>query len=630
MAGPGKLAGDEKRCIYDLVAFQARSNPEAIAIAAPGHTPLSYRELLEQIHCIADKLNAIGVGRNDRVAIVLPNGPEMAVAFLAIASSATCAPLNPAYRQSEYDFYLSDLDAKALIVRSGIAVPAVEVARKKGIPLLELSPVKQAAAGIFQLLGGEPQHPDRGGIAQPEDVALVLHTSGTTSRPKMVPLTGHNLCSSANNIAATLRLGAGDRCLNVMPLFHIHGLVGSLLSSLNAGASLVCTPGFDAIQFFDWLAEFRPTWYSAVPTMHQAILARAVDCRDIIAQCPLRFIRASSAPLPPQVMAALEAVLNAPAIESYGMTEASHQMTSNPLPPQARKPGSVGVAAGPEVAIADEAGQLLPVGEVGEIVIRGANVTSGYYNNPDANHSAFTEGWFRTGDLGYFDRDRYLFLQGRIKEMINRGGEKIAPRDIDEVLLSHPDVAQAVAFAMPHPQLGEDIAAAVVLQPKSSATSAAIRAYLFQQLADFKVPSQVAIVDDIPKGATGKLQRLGLADKLADVLVAQSVAPRNPLEKIIAATIQEVLDLETLSIHDNFFAIGGDSLRGTQVVNRLRALFGIELPHTILFRHLTVAELAEELAALTPSSEDMAAVAEVLLELAKLPPETITQLMNEL
>ncbi|NEO93410.1 MAG: AMP-binding protein, partial [Moorea sp. SIO3G5] len=411
------------------------------------------------------------------------------------------------------DFYLSDLDAKALIFQSGVAEPALEVAQKRGIPLVELTPIPEAA-GIFQLTGGDGKSPAMAGIAQPEDVALVLHTSGTTSRPKMVPLTGKNLCTSAQNIRVALNLVESDRCLNVMPLFHIHGLIGALLSSLSAGASVVCTPGFDGPKFFDWLVEFHPTWYSAVPTMHQGILARVTENRQIISQCPIRLIRSSSAPLPPQVMASLEAEFNAPVIESYGMTEASHQMASNPLPPKTRKPGSVGVAAGPEVAIMDEQGNLLPVGEVGEVVIRGENVTSGYHNNPDANQSAFTNGWFRTGDLGYLDRENYLFLKGRIKEIINRGGEKISPREVDEVLLDHPAIAQVVTFATPHTLLGEDVAVAVVLQEGASVTEQEIKEFAATRLADFKVPRVVVFIDEIPKGPTGKRQRIGLAQKL--------------------------------------------------------------------------------------------------------------------
>jgi acyl-CoA synthetase (AMP-forming)/AMP-acid ligase II/acyl carrier protein len=534
----------------------------------------------------------MGVGRNDRVAIVLPNGPEMAVAFLAVTAGATSAPLNPAYGAKEFDFYLSDLNAKALIIQSEVDSPARAIAQTRGIPIIELSPVFDAEAGVFTLMGDKQSGVANSGFAQPNDVALVLHTSGTTSRPKIVPLTQTNLCTSAHNVRGAFELAKSDRCLNVMPLFHIHGLIAAILSTLASGASVVCTPGFDASRFFGWLEVFRPTWYTAVPTMHQAILHHAASNRDIIRRCPLRFIRSCSAPLLPKVMVELESAFGVPMIESYGMTEAAHQMTSNPLPPRQRKPGSVGIATGPEVAIMDEEGNLLPVGEIGEIVIRGANVTRGYENNPEANESAFTKGWFRTGDQGSLDTDGYLFITGRIKEIINRGGEKIAPREIDEALMDHPALAQAITFALPHATLGEDVAAAVVLRENASVTEREIRELAFARLADYKVPSQVVIVDEIPKGPTGKLQRIGLAEKLAPKLKAEFVAPRNVVEDALIRIWDEVLGIEEVGIYDNFFALGGDSLLATQLVSRVRAAFRVELPLGTIFREPTVAEQA--------------------------------------
>jgi len=534
----------------------------------------------------------MGMGRNDRVAIVLPNGPEMAVAFVAVAAGATSAPLNPAYRANEFDFYLSDLKAKALIIQSGMDSPAIAVAHARGIPIIELLPALEAEAGIFTLRGDKRSRTARNGFAQPNDVALVLHTSGTTSRPKIVPLTQTNICTSAHNIRVALELVDSDRCLNVMPLFHIHGLMAATLSSLATGASVVCTPGFDASKFFGWLEAFRPTWYTAVPTMHQAILERAASNRHIIARCPLRFIRSCSASLPPKSMAELEGVFNAPVIESYGMTEAAHQMASNPLPPRQRKPGSVGVAAGPEVAIMDEAGNLLPAGETGEIVIRGANVTRGYENNPAANESAFTNGWFRTGDQGYMDANGYFYITGRLKEIINRGGEKIAPREVDEALIDHPAVAQAVTFAVPHATLSEDVAAAVVLRENASVTERELREFAFARLADYKVPSQVVIVDEIPKGPTGKLQRIGLAEKLAKKLKAAFVAPRNAVESTLARIWAEALGLDHVGVHDNFFAMGGDSLLAARVISRIRTAFHVEVPLPTIFQAPTIEQLA--------------------------------------
>ena len=493
----------------------AQGDPARIAVAAPGMASLSRGGLLQQIDATVGVLRALGIKANDRVAIVLPNGPDMAVAFLAVASGATAAPLNPAYREDEFDFYLGDLEAKLLIVQAGIESPVRAVAQRRGVPIVELTPATGGPAGRFSL--SYEQRPAPTGapsFAGPDDVALVLHTSGTTSRPKQVPLTHRNLVASAGHIRATLALGPQDRCVNIMPLFHIHGLIGALLSSLSAEASLFCTPGFNALKFFAWLDEAEATWYTAVPTMHQAILARAGRNREVIQRRRLRFIRSSSSSLPPPVMAELEATFGCPVLESYGMTEASHQMTSNPLPPKARKPGTVGLAAGPEVAILDGEGNRLAQGEEGEVCIRGPNVTLGYFANPAANASGFIKGWFRTGDQGRFDEEGYLTITGRLKEMINRGGEKIAPREVDEALLAHPAVAQAMAFALPHDKLGEEVAAAVVLREGQTAEENELREFVSRRLADFKVPKRVLLLAEIPKGATGKPQRIGMAQRL--------------------------------------------------------------------------------------------------------------------
>jgi acyl-CoA synthetase (AMP-forming)/AMP-acid ligase II len=382
--------------------------------------------------------------------------------------------------------------------------------------VLELEPDRARGAGAFGLRPLRPRAraPGRGGPAGPDDVALALHTSGTTSRPKLVPLLQRNVLATARHVVETLALGPEDVCLNVMPLFHIHGLMAATLASLAAGGQVSCAPGFDALRFFAWLDEVGPTWYTAVPTMHQAILARAGRNRAILARARLRFVRSSSASLAPQVMAELERIFRAPVIEAYGMTEAAHQMASNPLPPRARRPGSVGVAAGPEIGIMDAAGRLLPAGEVGEVVVRGPNVTPGYEADPEANARAFTRGWFRTGDQGVLDAGGYLRLIGRLKELINRGGEKVSPLEVDEVLLDHPAVQQVVTFAMPHPKLGEEVAAAVVVRDGMAATERELRAFAASRLAGFKVPRRVVIVPEIPKGPTGKPQRIGLAARL--------------------------------------------------------------------------------------------------------------------
>ncbi|HEY1383869.1 MAG TPA: acyl--CoA ligase [Dongiaceae bacterium] len=499
--------------IKTIAALLRAGNPAAPAIGAPDRTTMTRAELVQLVDRTGGALRARGIRQDHAVAMVMPNGPEVAAAFVAVASWAIAAPLNAAYRAEEFDFYLGDLDAKALIIEGGADSPVRAVAARRNIPIIELTPDETGPAGSFTL---SIPFADAG-LARPDpnDVALVLHTSGTTSRPKIVPLRHRNLAVSARNTAATLALTAQDRCLVIMPLFHIHGLVGTLLSSLSADGSVYCTPNFHTLKFYGWLDHSQATWYSAAPTLHQMILARADRNAEVIARNRLRLIRSSSAAMPPQVIKQLEDTFGCPVIEAYGMTEASHQMASNPLPPRARRPGTVGIAAGPDIAIMGPGGALLPHGETGEIVIRGENVTAGYANNPKANDEAFVNGWFRTGDQGVFDvEDGYLRITGRLKEIINRGGEKVAPREVDDVLMDHPAVAQVVTFAMPHALLGEEVAAAVVLCEGAAATEQELRAFAAPHLADFKIPRKIVFLSEIPKGPTGKLQRIGLAQRL--------------------------------------------------------------------------------------------------------------------
>lgn len=499
----------EPSTIAGLLAPHPASRP---ALQDQSGATTSYGQLRDLAGAAAQSLARSGIGCGDAVALMLDNGPRMAAAFVAVASAAAAAPLHPGLRERECRDSLESVAAKALLVEGQTGAVAAAAARELGIPVLQLEGT--GPCGSFRIMPRPAGQPDRTGPAEAGDTALLLRTSGTTARPKLVPLSQSNLAFSARAIAATLRLGQEDKCLNIMPLFHIHGLVGALLASLAAGATVAATPGFQAMRFFRWLEELRPTWYTAVPTMHQAILQRARRNSAVAARSGLRLVRSSSAALAPAVLASLESVFGCPVIESYGMTEASHQMASNPLPPGIRKPGSVGVAAGPQMAVMGPADDLLPDGETGEIVIRGANVTAGYVDNPEANASSFSRGWFRTGDQGFRDADGYYTITGRLKELINRGGEKVTPREIDEVLLEHPAIAQAVAFAAPHKRLGEEVGAAVVLEDGASLTRRQLREFVAERLAGYKVPRVVVFVDAIPKGPTGKLKRVGLARDL--------------------------------------------------------------------------------------------------------------------
>src|SRR6266536_926911 len=439
-----------------------RGEPAAPALVVPGGPRLTYQELRDEVRRGAEVLAGLGLRQDRAVAMVFENGPEAVVLFLAAAMVAGAAPLNPTYTEAELRFYLEDVAAGALVVQPG-----------------------------------------------GDDVALVLHTSGTTGRPKRVPLRHRNLTASAANTAATYQLGPGDVSLCVMPLFHVHGLVASALSALATGGTVVVPAPFSPLTFWPALREHRPTWYSAVPTIHRMVLARARDGRPAGTET-LRFVRSCSAALAPELMAETERRLGAPALEAYGMTEACHQIASNPLPPAARRPGSVGLGTGVEVAVLDDGGAPLPSGTPGQVAIRGPNVIDGSAANPQANAESFIGGWFRTGDQGLLDERGYLTLTGRIKELINRGGEKISPREIDEVLLRHPAVAEAVAFGTPHPTLGEEVAAAVVLQGEASERE--LLSHCREQLAAFKVPRKLHVVEAIPRTATGKVQRRKVAE----------------------------------------------------------------------------------------------------------------------
>ncbi len=537
--------------VWSLLGVGAAGDP---ALLAEDGRVLTHDELRATVTRLRERMRGLGVGVGDRIAIVLPNGPAMAVAFLAAAVTGCAAPLNPRYRSDELRFYLKDLRARVLITDDSGGEAAREAAgdhvlglRMQGsLDALDLVPDhRRADEGMSRTLIPDsirdPQPATdsshgadiSGGIADPgpDDVALVLHTSGTTSRPKIVPLRQRNLGCSAAAIADSLRLTAADRSLNVMPLFHIHGLLAGLLAPLSVGGSVVATDGFDAFGFFGQLRCFRPTYYTAVPTMHQMALARSARHAEEARSAGLRFVRSSSASMPAPVLIELQGLFGVPVIEAYGMTEATHQMCANPLPPGEAKTQSVGLPTGIELAILDEAGRPQPPGTRGEVCIKGPTVIDGYEANPAADEAAFTGGWFRTGDEGYLDIDGYLYLTGRLKEQINRGGEKVSPLEVDEVLLRHEAVAQAVTFAVPHEKLGEDVAAAVVLVPGTAATEAELRQHVGRSLAAFKIPRRVVFCDDLPKGPTGKLQRIGLAQRLGLTQPTEPDAESLPAEE---------------------------------------------------------------------------------------------------
>ncbi len=565
------------------------------AVLAPGRPPLSYYRLCGQIENVISFLNDHGLGRDGRIAAVLPNGPEMAVLFLSVIAGSAFVPLAPSYTEEEYETYLSDLRVSALIVASGSDLRARSVAIRNKIPVIEMTPHKgDDAAGLFDLKWSTGDRPKSGrsGFSGPKDVALVLVTSGTSSQAKVAPLSQDNIFAAAWYVASTLELTSADRCLNIMPMYHITGLVSPVLASILAGGSVLCTTEVSTDDFEAWLRNYSPTWYSAVPAIHQAIVDKAErSCRDLKGTS-LRFVRSTTSPLFEPLFLRLEQLFGIPVVQSYGLTEAL-PISSTPLNPYRRKPASVGTPVS-EIAIVDELGQPLGCGNVGEILVRGPQVFDGYEGHLDANESAFTDGWFRTGDTGYLDEENYLHITGRLKEMINRGGQKVSPFEVETVLMGHSAVREAAVFSIPHGRLGEAVAAAVVLKDLASVSEAELQRYMAKHLTHFKVPQQVIITDSITKGPTGKFRRSGLSEHFRELLKPVFARPSTETQKIISTIWSDVLKVGTVGKNDNFFALGGDSLAIAEMFALIEKAFGVLLPPSAIYQSPTMERFAED------------------------------------
>ena len=584
--------------LEELLAHYARVAPGRDAILAPDRGPVTYGALRVRVNEAVRELRSLGVGPTDRVAVALPAGAETGVAVLAVATSAVCVPLNPSFTADEWQRYFGDLQVTALLTRADMDSASRGVAHSLGLPVIDLSPQPGKGPCAFNLVGSRARSLVSGErTPSADDDAFILMTSGTTARPKMVPLTHASVCRSGHNAGAVLQLEPGDRLLNVLPLFHAHGLISGLLTALAAGSTVVCTPRFDPDAFFGWLTEFQPTWYTAVPSVHRALLSAADRHKPSIRQCSLRVVRSASASLPPDVLSDLESLFGVPVIETYGMTEAASQIAANPL--ERRKPGSVGRSAGAEIAIMDPEGRQLAAGERGEIALRGPTITRGYDNDVAATKFSFRDGWFRTGDLGYLDRDGYLFIVGRIKEVIKRGGQQVAPAEVEEALLGHADVVEAVAFSVPHDRLGEDVAAAVVLRPGAELSAEKLRNFARERLARFKVPGLIRIVPEIPKSSSGKVRRGDLAAALSIAMPGtrtktggKTALPCSDLERGLATIWADLLHVHEVGPDQDVFALGADSLTLTQMLSRLRTGFGVDFSIKDIFDAPTVATLA--------------------------------------
>jgi acyl-CoA synthetase (AMP-forming)/AMP-acid ligase II/acyl carrier protein len=595
-------------CLQDLLSYYGRNAPDRHAILAPERVPMTYDALWSHTREVVRGLRSHRVGRTDRVAVVLPDGPEAAVAMVAVAAGAVCVPLNPGFTYDEYQRYFGELHLAALLIHAHSNSASRRAAHTLGIPVIEVVTPPHDLAGAFSILGHAPQRAGYDEFASGADDAFMLLTSGSTSRPKTVPLTHASVCLSACNVGIALELGSRDRLLSVLPLFHGHGLISGLLAALAAGSSVVCTPGFDARSFFGWLTEFRPTWYTAVPAIHQAILREADPHKETARRSSLRLVRSASTSLVHEVFGGVAALFGVPVIDTYGMTEAATQIAANPL--QRQKPGSVGRPAGPEIAILDSKGRRLPSGKRGEIALRGPTITRGYDNDAAATASAFRDNWFRTGDLGYLDAEGYLFIVGRIKEIIHKGAQKVAPAEVEQALLNHPDVIDAAVFPVPHRQLGADVAAAVVLRQDAKVSAPSLRDFARERLVGFKVPGLIWIVPEIPKGAGGKIKRGELTAVFSKTLPTtdkggtKMVPPRSDLERQLAGIWADILDVDPVVVDQDVFALGVDSLAMTQMILRVEERFGVEFSFKDIFNAPTVAALALRIESSKKSSMD--------------------------
>ena len=585
----------------------AKLYPQAPAILTPGRAPLTYERLLSQVTKTVRNLNDMGLGRNDRIAVIMPSSAEGGVASVCIETMATFVPLNPSLSLSELLDLLSRLKIKAVIIQEGSETAATQAAQQLGLRVINLTPLSDQESGLFRLSSAQtdnaslPLESNRRGFAQPDDIAMLVLTSGTTAASKVIPYTQRSACNQVYDNARYIELTPQDRLLSFMPMFHTTG-VGYLVQALMTGGSTFILPGFDVKTFFESLASFKPTWFPAVTTLFKTIIEQALNYDDYLTDSSLRCIMALSMAIDVENSEALEAVLKTTVVQVYGATEAGI-ISANPLPPRPRKLGSAGVPVYSEVAMINDEGLLLAHGETGEIVVRGPGVMEGYEGDPEATAAAFINGWYRTGDLGYFDEDGFLYLVGRVKEVINRGGQKVSPGEVEQALLSHAMVEQAAVFAIPDARLGDEVGAAVILRKNSTAeiSESDLRAHAASKLASYKIPRRIVFVDELPRNAIGKVQRIGMAEKLGlthlqPVTAAPTVstAHRSDLEQALLTMWSTILNRPPaqIAMEARFADVGGTSLNATQLIFKVREI--LHIPVTILdfFDAPTIADQA--------------------------------------
>jgi acyl-CoA synthetase (AMP-forming)/AMP-acid ligase II/acyl carrier protein len=585
-----------ERTIGSVIRAHAAHQPDAAAIVGSHFAPVSYRELQDQIEDAGARLRAAGFDQNARVAVAIANPAQAALAIVAISCSATAVPIDPKLTVSEVNRCLQILRPDAVVVLRDTASATRSVAKERGVPIIEASVAQPGRLPLTFAVPkiGSPLPPDE---TNPHTPLFILHTSGTTADPNLVPFSHRNMLAVMERLQTWFGLTPQDRCLTVSPVYYSHALTTTVLPPLLTGGSTAFPANATNVDLSEWFGDLKPTWYSAGPTLHLAVLEKLQERPDARTMHSLRFISSAGAPLAADMGTRMQDVLGVPVLEHYGSSETAQIATNRPSPGHT-KAGTVGIPWPGIISIVDDDGRELPAGERGEILVRGPSVTSGYLNAPELNISAFIDGAYRTGDVGSIDADGFLTLHGRTKEIINRGGEKIAPLEIDQALLQHPAVAQAAAYAVPHPRLGEDVAAAVTLRPDAKVTPDALREFLSDKLAAFKIPRRIVVVDQLPKGISGKVQRKRLSDMM-NGSTEGPVPAENRLHSDLIQIWKRVLKTDAISVDDDFFEKGGDSLLAMDVSAELERLTGKAQPEAILFDAPTIRELAKLLAGQT-------------------------------
>lgn len=567
--------------IPSILRHKATHSEISMAMRSVTGESWTFGDMAHAAFGIAEKLRAHSV--RPRYGIVMANGPLFTLSILGATCAGTAVPLNPAYQRDEFIRYFRRLRASCVLVDCH-RPEAESAAQELSIPVIRITGTE---CGDFTKTGNDPD---------PNQTALVLMTSGSTGEPKLVPLSHRNLCVSAAQVAESVGLTESDVCLSMWELHHIGGLVDLLLAPIISGGSIIATPGFNTALFFRCLREFQPTWFQAVPTALHDMMSAWKKYEMPTPDHSLRFLRSVAAKLPENLQVQLEDAFHVPVIQTFGMTEAGPLITSTRLPPAVSKRGSVGTSCGNEIRVLGGSGRELPAGEQGEIAIRGENVFAGYEGEDEENRARFRNGWFLTGDLGFLDEDGHLYLTGRSKQLINRGGEKINPLEVESTLSEHPQVAEAAAFAVEHRSLGEDVAAAVVLKPGATCTAADLKSFVMERLASFKVPHQILFLDRLPLTGIGKLNRPELANiAKASQNQPASHAQANAIERRLSKIWAKEMNLDSIGIDEKFFVAGGDSLVGVRVLVAVEKWLGNPLPPELITGFSTIRDMARDI-----------------------------------